>query len=155
MDTPVEEEPSRRAVVRSSAEKVQPAEINESRVVLAQSREQLGQPKGTGTEQIHFKYVPEDIQRFRETATTQMRKTPRDPEPLYQVGIIAMRAGATEEGLRWLHKALVEDPHHIPSHKALMEYYQSVGDFHRAAEHRVMAETRMTVNATTEEKATR
>jgi Tfp pilus assembly protein PilF len=57
----------------------------------------------------------------------------------YQVGMVALRAGAVEEALGWLYAALREDPDHAPSHKALMEHYQKTGDFARAAEHRAKA----------------
>ena len=66
-------------------------------------------------------------------------KTPRNADMHYRVGMVAMRAGSVQLGLSWLYSALNEDPNHAPSHRALMEYYQKVGDFYRAAEHRVKA----------------
>jgi Tfp pilus assembly protein PilF len=53
--------------------------------------------------------------------------------------MISLRAGAAEEGLRWLNSALKEDPHYAPAHKALADYYQRHGDFNRAAQHRQKA----------------
>jgi hypothetical protein len=78
--------------------------------------------------------------RVQRIEALKSEKTPRDPEPHYQVGMVALRAGATAEALRWFNTALQEDPNHAPTHRALKEYYESVGDFRRAAEHRVLAE---------------
>jgi Tfp pilus assembly protein PilF len=60
----------------------------------------------------------------------------------YELGMIGLRVGAVEAGLRWLHRALKEDPTHAPTHKALMEYYERKCDFSRAAEHRRKAAIR-------------
>jgi len=89
--------------------------------------------------QARLQQIEEDVKRIQEIATVQMQQHPHDPELHYQAGTIALRAGSVEEGLRWLHNALKEDPNHAPSHKALMEHYQRIGDFRRAREHREKA----------------
>jgi len=83
--------------------------------------------------------IEDDLKQIRRITTIQMQQTPHDPELHYQVGMIALRAKSTQEALRWFHSALREDPNHAPTHKALMEYYESVGDFSRAREHRQKA----------------
>ncbi|MGH7171585.1 MAG: hypothetical protein ACRELG_15015 [Gemmataceae bacterium] len=60
----------------------------------------------------------------------------------YGVGMASMQEGNIEAGLCWLQSAVKEDPNYVPAHKALMEYYQKVGDRSQAATHRIKAETR-------------
>jgi tetratricopeptide (TPR) repeat protein len=83
--------------------------------------------------------IEDDLKRIRMITTIQMQQTPHDPDLHYQVGMIALRAKTTREALRWFQSALREDPNHAPTHKALMEYYESIGDFGRAREHRQKA----------------
>lgn len=86
-----------------------------------------------------LKAVEEDMTLLQQITTVRMQQTPRDPGLHYQVGMISQRAGAAQEALRWFQSALREDPNHAPTHKALMEYYESIGDFGRAREHRQKA----------------
>lgn len=86
--------------------------------------------------QARLEQIESDVQRAQDIAREKMQRTPHDPDLHYELGIIALRVGAREAGLRWLHRALQEDPNHAPTHKALMEYYQHIRDFGRAAEHR-------------------
>ena len=51
-------------------------------------------------------------------------------------GLIFLQTGQAKEGLRWLNSALQEDPGYRPTHQALMEYYESIGDEEQAAWHR-------------------
>jgi tetratricopeptide (TPR) repeat protein len=86
--------------------------------------------------QMRLGKVESDMRRVQDIAREKMQRTPDDPDLHYELGAIALRHGLVEPGLRWLHRALQKDPNHALSHKALMEYYQSIGDFSRAAEHR-------------------
>jgi predicted Zn-dependent protease len=84
----------------------------------------------------HLVEVEGDMRRIQDISKEKMQQSPHDPDLHYELGAIALRYGLVESGLRWLHRALNEDPNHAPTHKALMEYYQSIGAFGRAAEHR-------------------
>jgi tetratricopeptide (TPR) repeat protein len=90
-------------------------------------------------ERARLQAIEDDIKQIRMISTVQMQMAPHDPELHYQVGMISLRAKAVPEALRWFHSALKEDPNHAPTHKALMEYYESIGDFGRAREHRLKA----------------
>jgi tetratricopeptide (TPR) repeat protein len=63
-------------------------------------------------------------------------KHPHDPALRCEVGLIFLRNGFTDDGLRWLGTALQEDPYHRPTRKALAEYYENAGDEEHAAPHR-------------------
>jgi tetratricopeptide (TPR) repeat protein len=89
--------------------------------------------------QEHMEQISDDMRAIQEIAATQMQRRPHDPELHYKVGMISLRAGSAEEGLRWLNSALKEDPGYAPAHQALADYYQRRGDFNRAAQHRQMA----------------
>jgi tetratricopeptide (TPR) repeat protein len=89
-----------------------------------------------------LRVLEEDLQSLHQITTERMQQTPHDPELHYQLGMIFQRAGAAQEALRWFSSALREDPNHVPTHKALMEYYESNGDYGRSREHRQKAGNR-------------
>lgn len=90
-------------------------------------------------EQAQLQAIENDIQLIQQLSTVRMQQTPHDPELHYQAGIISKRAGSVQEALRWFQSALREDPNHAPTHKALAEHYESIGDYGRAREHRQKA----------------
>jgi len=53
--------------------------------------------------------------------------------------MLALRAGAADDALRWLHSALKENPSYAPANLALAYYYQQSGDTARSARHRELA----------------
>jgi tetratricopeptide (TPR) repeat protein len=57
----------------------------------------------------------------------------------YEIGMVYLRNQLDEMALRWLRSALQSDPSHLPTHKALAEYYQRVGNSTAAAYHRQRA----------------
>jgi Tfp pilus assembly protein PilF len=58
-----------------------------------------------------------------------------------EIGVIFLRNDFREDGLRWLHTALEQDPNYRPAHKALAESYQQAGQLDLAARHRQAAQT--------------
>ena len=71
--------------------------------------------------------------------TMEIQRAPHNPNLHYEAGMIALRAGAIQDALRWFESALREDPNHAPTHRALAEYYQKMGELGRAARHRDLA----------------
>jgi tetratricopeptide (TPR) repeat protein len=61
---------------------------------------------------------------------------PHDPSRRHEVGMIFLRIGYTEEGLRWLATVLKEDPGYRPTHQALAEYYEQANRKDLTASHR-------------------
>jgi Tfp pilus assembly protein PilF len=100
----------------------------------------LRQGKNTEAAEVQakFKAVESDLVQLRE-AMLQVTVTPHDPEPRYKAGSILLKNGKIKEGLRWLGSALVEDPRHKATHRALADYYDQSGDSRRAAQHRKLA----------------
>jgi tetratricopeptide (TPR) repeat protein len=58
----------------------------------------------------------------------------------YQLGLVLLRVGDNQRALAWLRSALQEDPQHGPTHQALAEYYQRMGDPEQARSHQRFAE---------------
>jgi tetratricopeptide (TPR) repeat protein len=80
-----------------------------------------------------------DMDRIQEITARDMQADPHNPALHCEVGLIALRAGALEEGKRWLHSALKEDPHYLPAHRALAVVYDRTGEPSLAAHHRAAA----------------
>jgi tetratricopeptide (TPR) repeat protein len=72
--------------------------------------------------------------------TKDALKDPRDPVPRYEAGLIFLRSGEEQEGVRWLNMALHEAPGYRPAHRALADYYQRTGQSELAARHSHLAE---------------
>jgi predicted Zn-dependent protease len=102
---------------------------------LFQCLQRMGKQKEAAEIQATLKAIESDLTELRETIR-QIATTPHDPEPRCRAGAILLRNGKDKEGLRWLASALVEDPRHSATHRALAEYYERTGDAKRAAHHR-------------------
>jgi tetratricopeptide (TPR) repeat protein len=66
----------------------------------------------------------------------EVNQQPNDPALRYEAGMIFLRNGFTQDGLRWLHTALDLDPNHRPTHQALADYFERTGERARASHHR-------------------
>ena len=60
----------------------------------------------------------------------------KDPAAAFEIGDLMLKMGQERVGTYWLSQALKRDPEHLPTHRALAEYYEKKGDLPRAAEHR-------------------
>jgi tetratricopeptide (TPR) repeat protein len=74
--------------------------------------------------------------------TRAISDNPHDAALRHQAGLIFLQTGQAKEGLRWLNSALQEDPGYRPTHQALMEYYEGIGDQGQAAVHRAWLQPR-------------
>jgi tetratricopeptide (TPR) repeat protein len=86
-----------------------------------------------------LKRQEQDLKDIDELINGKMEQSRFDPALHYKAGMIAMRAGSEQEGVRWLESALELDPNYAPAHEALATYYQQIGDLGRAASHREKA----------------
>lgn len=97
--------------------------------------------------------IEEDLMRVREIIGKTMQRTPRDPALQYELGTLLMRTGQIDEGLRWLHSAVQEDPKHTKAHEALADHYDRLGQVSRAARHRSLAKLAALEKSTSEKGA--
>ena len=59
-----------------------------------------------------------------------------DADTLGALGADLLRLGQESQGLYWLDQALLLDPNHQPSHRALADYFEGKGEHEKAATHR-------------------
>jgi predicted Zn-dependent protease len=70
-----------------------------------------------------IKQREKDLKRFHEIVTRDMAVRPHDPALHTTLGELLLRSGHREEGLRWLHSALQQDPQYAPARRALAEQH--------------------------------
>jgi Flp pilus assembly protein TadD len=100
---------------------------------------QQGKTAEAGDVLARMKEMEDDTQRLQEI-TKLLERSPHDPGLLCEVGKILLRAGQMDEGLRWLHNALKQNPQHADSHRALADYYFVTGNRGLANQHRALAD---------------
>ena len=102
---------------------------------LAQVLERLGKKDEQKPYRARLKAIDDDLKRMRELFQELLKK-PHDAEVRYQIGMIFLRNEQTKEAARWFATALEEDKLHRPTHEALIDYYERIGDKKRADVHR-------------------
>jgi tetratricopeptide (TPR) repeat protein len=111
---------------------------HEVHFVLASCLGQLNRTEEAARHLERFKQIQADMARL-DKAFQAMVKAPGDPGPRLEAGVVCLRNGQAAEGLRWLFGALDLAPDHKPTHRALAEHFESVGDKARAEYHRSRA----------------
>ncbi len=86
-----------------------------------------------------MKEIEADLQRIHELRSVALPRSPRDPTLLHELGRLLLRTDEVGEGLRYLQRALQENPEHGPTHATLADYYQRTGQLGRAVRHRELA----------------
>lgn len=79
------------------------------------------------------------LQRYYDLANRHIPTRPNDPELLFQLGEVLAEMGHPGEAAGWWRKAVEANPGHPGAHKALADYYGSVGRADEAADHRRLA----------------
>jgi tetratricopeptide (TPR) repeat protein len=101
----------------------------------------LEQQPGRGEEAVaqreRHKRVQEDLARLYRIASTEMTRTPNDPDLHQEMGVLYLRYGKSDVGVRWLYRALKLSPSHQASHQALYEHFRQTGELEKAELHRM------------------
>jgi tetratricopeptide (TPR) repeat protein len=71
--------------------------------------------------------------------TALIARDPNNARPRHEAGVLSLRLGRSDEGVRWLQSALQAQGDHRPTHTALAEHFHRLGD-PRAELHRRQAE---------------
>ncbi len=111
----------------------------EARYHLFQCLTAQGKGREADEQKARLDEMEADLQELYGLIGGKMQQAPYDPALRTRAGEIALRAGAAEDGLRWLESALEIDPHYAPAHQALARYYQAIGDRGLAARHEAQA----------------
>lgn len=101
---------------------------------------QNGKTQEALQEQETIRQMESDIRRINALTQGQLQAAPDNPELIYEVAMIARRAGRPAETLRWLRNALQSNPDHLPTHRALAQLYHDLGNPILAARHRAIAQ---------------
>lgn len=99
-----------------------------------QNKIELAEP-----ERLEAEKIKERAERVGELSSRKLSERPLDPALHYEMGVLLLHDGHNSAGEGWLLSALNLAPDHQPSHAALAEYYQRMGDEKRAAHHRLRA----------------
>jgi tetratricopeptide (TPR) repeat protein len=78
----------------------------------------------------------EDSDRQAGQLSLRFRKLPQDVSVRFEVAMWALHNGREPDGARWLFATLLLDPQHGPTHAALADYFERLGQPRRSAEHR-------------------
>lgn len=81
----------------------------------------------------------EDDEKSMKELMNAVLKRRFDPAPRYEIGVIFLRNGMTEDGLRWLHTVLRIDAAHPGAHAALANHYRRSGQADLAERHARLA----------------
>jgi tetratricopeptide (TPR) repeat protein len=103
---------------------------------LYRSLQQQGRAQEAATVLASCKKESEQLTRTNLLLRDEARQPSPDPAPASEIGIALLRIGQDRQGLYWLEKALQRDPNHVPSHRALADYFERKGDHEAAAAHR-------------------
>lgn len=79
--------------------------------------------------------VKDRVERLGELRSHKLADQPLDPAVHYEMGILLLQTGYPDVGKSWLQNALELDPNHKPSHAALADYYNKIGNKAKADEH--------------------
>jgi len=83
--------------------------------------------------------VQADLKRLEFLSGEALSNHPYDPEIPYEIGLICMRNGNTDNGVYWLNQALKLRPGHAGAHRALAKYYEERNNKRLADQHRRLA----------------
>jgi tetratricopeptide (TPR) repeat protein len=103
----------------------EPAE-RELLFALSRCYEQKGDTKQADEVRERLKRIDDDLVRVREL-TRKIAESPHDADLRSEIGRIFLDNRQDREGLRWLASALHENARHIPTHRALAEFYERTG----------------------------
>jgi predicted Zn-dependent protease len=107
--------------------------------MLYQLSQCLSQSGRTADADVLFRRLEKlnlNAKRLEKITTEEMQQRPHDPALQHELALLMMDQGQAEEALKWLDRALKEDPSYPPAHQALADFYQQGGDAERAAYHR-------------------
>jgi len=88
----------------------------------------------------HFQFVADAQQAMGRVQvwTDIIRSEPHNSDLRFKIGRYLLKYDNPHHGLGWLFSVLDIDPSHVPTHRLLLEYYESQGKRERAAFHRKM-----------------
>lgn len=86
----------------------------------------------------HFQFVTEATRELLKLSplVEKLVASPEDVELRFRVAMITWKWKSRRDGEQWLRSVLDYDPGHMPTHSALAEHYNSIGETEKAEFHR-------------------
>jgi tetratricopeptide (TPR) repeat protein len=110
---------------------------------LSQSLQQTGKSEEAERLQQRLERINGDLDHLDEVLR-KINRSSSDPALRHEAGMIFLQNGHKQEGLRWLGSALRLDPLHGPTHEALANYYDGIGERGQASWHWELAHQKPT-----------
>jgi tetratricopeptide (TPR) repeat protein len=111
-------------------------DVYQTSFLLARCLRQLGKDAEAAHMEKDAAQLLADSQRLHELTTKLLPRESNNPEYYYEAGTIQLRQGNVAEALNWFQGALRCDAKHVPTHRALAEYYEKNGNAFEARRHR-------------------
>lgn len=106
---------------------------------LLQCLKQLGKEAEARVIQKRLDQLDQDASRMHVIVTEELPQRRFDPELQAELGQLLLNVGVVDDGLTWLNRALQIDPRQARAHRALADYYESLGQSAKAQPHRALA----------------
>jgi tetratricopeptide (TPR) repeat protein len=87
-------------------------------------------------ERVRWDQESKKQQRLTSLLRRYLAAHPNDVELAREAGELLLELGEEQHGLFWLRRALANNPHHVPSHRALLAYYERTNQPDKADEER-------------------
>ncbi len=100
---------------------------------------QQGKDEEAKAADLHIQAIRDDNARLRAIITKELPASPRDARLQAEMGVLFLRLGSTDDGLRWLHRAVRLDPRQREANQALAVYHERAGLVEQARKHRQAA----------------
>jgi tetratricopeptide (TPR) repeat protein len=132
------DEPQQALVWLKKAEAAAPHEVDIAQG-LAQAYRQLGRPDEAKRYQARLEELRKSNRRL-DDLRTQILRSPKEIGLRHEAAALCLRLGRPREALDWLLGALTIDPNNRPTHEALAQCFDQLGDKNLAEYHRARAQ---------------
>jgi tetratricopeptide (TPR) repeat protein len=112
------------------------------RYSLVQCLRRLGKETEAQQQEQQLHQLEADLKRIGKIARQDMPQAPHNAALQCELGVILLRNGFVEQGLRWLNRAVQQDGPCPAAHQALADYYQRIGNAEQAELHRRSADAK-------------
>lgn len=119
------------------AERLSPSD-EETLITLATLFRELGQDAEAEKYDARARDAHQKLKRI-DSLLRALKNEPRNVAIRYEIGWLLLTLGHDDKAFPWLVSALEQDPDHGPTHAALAEYYEALGDRETARNHRLAA----------------
>jgi tetratricopeptide (TPR) repeat protein len=130
--------PQQAVVWLKQAEAAAPNDVEIAQAFITAYR-QLGKT----AEVQHYEQRVEELRKLikrLDAVRTEIMRSPREVGPRHEAGVLCLRLGQPKQASDWLVGALALDANHRPTHEALAECFERLGDKNLAEYHRRRAQ---------------